>query len=183
MVAFVDENSSATQQIPVALQREIECGIQKRMAWTDKCRKGLTLGRDQILFESNSLVTLQDRIAAADQPIPVADRSGNMCEFVPPGLALTNGPTQLLERLDKERFNVVGLKALRLGAFHIFTNTGNAAGVHCVVRERPLLQKDLKVGAVHGVFYGLSQTRTNVGAFTVTNSLNQKIPERPSFEL
>src|SRR5438034_9308130 len=88
LVAFVDENSSTTQQIPVALQREIECGIQKRMAWADKCCKGLTLGRDQILFESNSFVTLQNRVATADQPIPVADRSRNVCEFVPPRLAL-----------------------------------------------------------------------------------------------
>jgi hypothetical protein len=39
------------------------------------------------------------------------------------------------------------------------------------------------LGAVHGVFNGPSQTCPNVGAFTVANSLNQKIPEGSSFEL
>ena len=53
-VAFIDEDGPAMQQIPVALQRQIECGIQQRMARAYKCGQGLTLGGDQILLKDNS---------------------------------------------------------------------------------------------------------------------------------
>src|SRR5262249_45950559 len=131
----------------------------------------------------NAFVPLQHWIGSTDQPITVTDRRRYMGEFVTPRLPLTNSPAQSLERLDKERLNVVGLKSSRFGAFHIFTNARNTARVHRVVSERPFFKQFLKMRAVDGAFYSLSQTRPYVRPLSIADSLDQEIPERPSFKL
>jgi hypothetical protein len=119
------------------------------MARADKCRKGLPLGSNQALLESNPFVALEYWISRANRAISISDGSGYVRDLVPSRLALANNPTQSLKRFSEEGFDVVGLKASSFGSLHIFSNTRYAARVHSAVRKCALFQEVLEMGAVH----------------------------------
>src|SRR5687767_2957389 len=104
------------------------------MARTDKSRKGLSLGGDQALLESNPLIALEYWISRANRAISISDGSWYVRDLVSPRLALANSSTQSLKRFSEEGFDVVGLKTPGVGSLHIFSNTRYAASVHRVVR-------------------------------------------------
>ena len=62
------------QQVAVALEREVDGGVEQRMARADEGGQRLALRRDQRLLEGDALVARQHRLADADQAVAVADR-------------------------------------------------------------------------------------------------------------
>ncbi len=64
------------------LDDEVERGIEQRMAWADESGQWLAGDANQVLLEGDSLVTLQDGLAAPDLPVAVADDGWNMLDFV-----------------------------------------------------------------------------------------------------
>src|SRR5947208_720837 len=111
----------------MALQSKIQSGIQQWVAGAYESRQGLSLRSNQIFFERDPFVSLQNRIARTNLSITVTDRRRHMRQFVPSGFAPANGPAELLKCLNKKRFDVIGLKAPGLSPFHVFTNTRDPA--------------------------------------------------------
>ena len=57
---------------------------------------------------------------------------------------------QPFERLDEERLDIVRLEPPRLGAFYVFADARDPAGIHRVVRQGSHLHEVLKPRPVHG---------------------------------
>ena len=72
----------------MALQGQVERGVEQRVAGADKGGERLALRRDQILLEGDALVARQHRLADADQAVAVADRRGHVGDLVAARLAL-----------------------------------------------------------------------------------------------
>ena len=72
----------------MALQGEVDGGIQQWVARTDKSREGLTLWGDECLVKRNTFVPWKDRFADADQAVAIAHRGWDMRDFIPTRLTL-----------------------------------------------------------------------------------------------
>src|SRR5438876_6066535 len=94
---------------------------------TDEGGEGLARWGDQVLLEGNTLVARQHGIARAALSVPVAHERGHVGDLVAARLTLTQSATQTPEGFEKERFDVVGLQAPRLGAFHLLADSCHAA--------------------------------------------------------
>ncbi len=62
-VALVHQHRAALQQIAVALEREVEGGVEQRVARADEGGERLARRRDQLLLEGDALVAREHRIA------------------------------------------------------------------------------------------------------------------------
>ena len=89
-VALVHQHRAALQEIAVALEREVERGVEQRVARADEGRERLALRRDQVLLEGDALVARQHRIARADLAVAVAHRRGHVGDLVAARLALAD---------------------------------------------------------------------------------------------
>src|ERR1700740_500059 len=103
------------------------------MARTNERRERLALRRDQRFFKNGALVARKYGVSCSDHTVTIADRCRDMSDFISAGLALPNSTSKLSERFEEERFYVVGLQALCLGAFHVFADACDATGIHYVV--------------------------------------------------
>ena len=65
-VAFVHQYRTTAHEISMALQCEVNGGIQQRVARADEGREGLTLWGDECLFKRNTLVPGEDWFADAN---------------------------------------------------------------------------------------------------------------------
>jgi hypothetical protein len=91
--------SAAPQQIAMALQGDVDDGVEQRMARADERGRRLADGRDEPLLERDALVARHDGLADADQPVAIAHRGRDMGDLVAARLALLRGAAEALERL------------------------------------------------------------------------------------
>src|SRR6266851_4173420 len=101
-VAFVNEHRAPPQKVTVALKRQVERGIEQRMAGADEGGERLALGRDQRLLKDDALIARQYRLANSDHTVAVAHRCGHMGHFIAARLALARGAAELTEGFEEE---------------------------------------------------------------------------------
>jgi len=89
----------------VTLKRQVERGIQQRVARADEGHKRLALRRDERLLEGDPLIARQHRFADADEAVAVADGGWSVGHLVAARLPLAYRPAKLLEGFKEERFN------------------------------------------------------------------------------
>ena len=70
-VSLVDQDGAPAEQVAVALEGQVQGGVEERMARVDEGGQGLTLKGHQPLLEGDPLVPRQDRVAGADEPVAV----------------------------------------------------------------------------------------------------------------
>ena len=75
-VALIHQHRAAAQEIAVAFERQVERGIQQRVAGADEGRQGLARRRDEGFLEGDALVARQHRFTDANEAIAVADGRG-----------------------------------------------------------------------------------------------------------
>ena len=176
-VALVHQYRATFQQVSVALQRQVDDGIEQRMAGADKGGRRLPLRCHQGLIESDALVARQHGFAEADEAVTVAHRGGHMAEFIASRFALLGRPPEPLERFEEEGFDVMGLQTPGIGALHVLADTLYPARVHGIVNQRALFKQPLKMAAVErGVEYR-GQERLDLGALAVTDGLDQQLTQ------
>ena len=83
----------------MALESEVDDGVEKRVPWTDEGGEWLMRRRDQLLLKGDPLVPRHHRIAHADLAVAVAHRRRDVGDLVASGLSLANGAAQPLECL------------------------------------------------------------------------------------
>ena len=66
VVALVDEDRAALEQVAVAFQDQVDDGVEQRMAWTDESRQRLPGRGDQRLLEHDPFVAGEDWLAGPD---------------------------------------------------------------------------------------------------------------------
>src|SRR5881628_3133540 len=87
-VALVHQRSASPQEIAVAFQGEVDCGIQQWVAGTYECSEHLALRRDKGFLEDDALVAREHWLADTDQTVAVTHRRGYVGHFVPARLPL-----------------------------------------------------------------------------------------------
>src|SRR6202158_1942763 len=55
-IALIDQHRTTAQQIAVAFQREIDGGVEQRVAWADECSERLALRGNERLLEGDAFV-------------------------------------------------------------------------------------------------------------------------------
>ena len=78
VVALVDEDRAALQQVAVTFQDQVDDGVEQRMARADESRQGLPGRGDQRLLEHDPFVAGEDWRAGPDQPVAVPDQGRNV---------------------------------------------------------------------------------------------------------
>lgn len=172
-VALVDQHRAALDQVALALERQVEHGVEQRVAGADEGGERLAGRRDQRLFEGDALVACEHRITGADLAVAVAHRRGDVRELVAARLAFARAAAQALEGFEEERLDVVRLQPPRLGTLHVLAHACDAARVHRVVCEGALFEQVLDVGAVHSMLDGAREARAHVGPVAVADGLDQ----------
>ena len=75
MVALVDEDRAALQQVAVTFQDQVDDGIEQRMARADeKLPRGCPGRGNQRLLEHDPVVAGEDWLAGPEQPVAVPGR-------------------------------------------------------------------------------------------------------------
>ena len=183
VVALVDEDRAALEQVAVAFQGQVDDGVEQRMARADESRQGLPGRGDQRLLEHDPFVTGEDRLAGPDHPVTVPDQGRNVRHLVAARFTLDGRAAELPERLVEERLDVVRLQAARLGPLHLLAHALHAAGVHRVVDELPFLEQVLQCRPVERLVDGGIEARAHLRLLAVADGVEQQLAQRPSFEL
>src|ERR1041385_3051431 len=181
-VPLVDEHRPASEQIAMALHRQVERGVEKRMPGTDERRHRHAVGRDETFLERDSFVSRDDHLPMPGQAITITHRSRHVSDLVAARLALPYRAPELLKRLEKERFNVMRLKASSVGALHVLAHSADAAGVHGIVGQRALFEQVFDLLAIHGVSDHLSQPGSYLRRISIADRLDQQFTQRPAVE-
>jgi hypothetical protein len=116
-VSFVHEDGTVPEYLTISFEDKINDSLEERMSRANERSKRFAREGDQIFFEGNALVAAQDGLADSDEPIPLADGSGYVRDFVATGLALVDRAAQAPECFQEERFDVVGLEPSGCGTF------------------------------------------------------------------
>ena len=101
-IAFVHQHGTTAQKIAVTFQCEIEHRVKQRMTRTNKSGERLSLGRYERLFEGDTFISLQDRLADADQAISIADGRRNVGDFVTARFTLAESTAELFKSFEKK---------------------------------------------------------------------------------
>ncbi len=182
LVVFIDEDGTTAQEVAMALQHEVERGIQQRMTRADKSRHGLPLWLDEVLLESDALVAAEHRVPQADEAVAIPNGGRDVGNLVAPRLALPRRATKKAEGLHEEGLDVMGLEPPGIRPLHVLANAIDLAGVHGVMSERPLLDEVLESGAVKGTGNDVVETRTHVRLLAIANGLNHEFAQRLALE-
>jgi hypothetical protein len=176
-IARVHQHGATLQQVAVALQGEVDDGVEKRMAGADEGGERLPLGRQQGLLEGDALVARQHRFADADEPVAVAHRGGHMADLVAAGLTLFGGAAESFECLMEEGLDVVRLQAAGVGALHVLADAPDPAGVHGVMGEDALIDQVLQVPPVERGVEHRGQEGFDLGPFAVADRFDQQFAQ------
>ena len=137
---------------------------------------------DLVLLEADSLILRLDRRTGPDLTIPLADAHGNMGDLPAPFLAALDPAAQMLKRLNKEALDVVRLKTLCLGAFHIKPQLLDPGLGHGIVGQRAAAQQFEQVRLVDRAIDLLEETRFDIFPLAILYRLEQQILERHAVE-
>lgn len=76
-VARINEDRASLEQLPLAFEDEVECGVEEGVAWANECCKGLAGDADEVFLEGDAFVAVENGRASADLAIAGAGRRGN----------------------------------------------------------------------------------------------------------
>src|SRR5690606_10609480 len=134
------------------------------------------------LLEADALVLLLDRCAAADLAIALADAERDVRDFPTAFLAALDLAAEVLERLDEEALDVMGLETLRLGPFHLDPQLMHAGRRHRVVGQLSALKQIQEMLLINCAIDGLEQLGLHVFLLAILDSLHEQIAQRRSLE-
>ena len=177
VVAVIYEHSASLEQIGVSLPRQVNGGLQQRMAGTNQFGGRQSGKITSALVKADSLVPLQDRLAKAHLHIPIAHGEGHGGDLVPAGFPRAYLPTYRAESLYKKGFDKMRLQLVGFDSLHILPDGHDPVNIHGVLGESTFFQKLLQSLAVHGIVHNLPQSGTNLGIIAVANGFDQQIPQ------
>lgn len=110
VVGAVDEHRAVLERGAVALDREIDDRVEKRVTWREQVGARCASGPHLAAFEGDPLVLHEDRRTRSDLPVPVPDLDGDMRDLEAAGFAAADPASKTREGGEEERLNVVRLE-------------------------------------------------------------------------
>lgn len=153
------------------------------LAGADKCSEWLALWCHQRLLEGDALVARQHRFADANEPVTIAHLGWYVGNFVAARFALFGGAAESLESFVKKGFDVVRLQTASVGAFHVYADTLNLAGVHGIVGKHALVEQTLKVVTVECCVEHGGKKCFDLGFFAMADGFDEQLAQRLALEL
>src|SRR5205823_210914 len=144
-VVGIYQDRAPLQEIPITFQNEIDSCAEKWLTGTDESGQRLPRHRTERLLEGDPFVLAQDRLARADETVPLADQGGYVRDFKTSRFTLLDRTAQNPEGLQEERFDEVRLEAPCFEALHVLPDPLDLRCIHAVVRQSSLFQKLLAV--------------------------------------
>ena len=84
----------------MALERQVECGIQQRVAGVGEGRQGLARRRDEGFFAGDALVTWKRRLTDTNEVVAVADGRRDVGHLIAARFPLAGRPPKLLQGFE-----------------------------------------------------------------------------------
>ena len=109
VITVVDQHRAALQERAVPFKSQVEHGVEERVSGTNEGRVRLSPRRDERLFERDALVAGGHRLCGPYVIGAPSHRRGHPRDLIPPRLPLPGGPTEVLEGLQEERLDEMGL--------------------------------------------------------------------------
>ena len=175
-VVVVHQDRAALQQVAVALENEVDGGVEERVARADQL--GARLLVHPVLLEADALVAREDRAPDADQAVALADGRRDVGDLVAARLAPVDRAAETREGLEEERLDVVRLEPAGVGALHVLADRCDPRRVHRVVDQGALVEQLLEVLAVDRAVDGLVEPRLDLGSLAVADGLDQQVAQR-----
>ena len=167
----------------MTLYGQVDDRIKKRMTRADESGQRLSLRRHPCFFKCNALIAGQHRFPKANHPVAASYQGRNMGDLIAAGFTLPVRSAQSFKRLAKEGLDVVRLQASGFGTLHVFANAVDAACVHGIHGKGVVIQQVLNLSAVKRVIQHRCQACPNLRLVTVSDRLDQQIPQRFALEL
>ena len=182
-IALVHQDGAAFQQVAIALQGEVDDGVEQGVTGADEGGLRLALGRYPALVEGDAFVAWLHGLADPDEAVAVAHRRRDMADLVAAGLALLDGAAEPLEGREEEGFDVVGLQATGVGPLHVLADALDPAGVHGVVGQHPLFDQVLQVAPVEADVEDGIEEGLDLVALAIADRLDQELAQGLPLEL
>jgi hypothetical protein len=135
LVALIDEDGAALEQVAMLFDHQVERRIEQRLAWADEGRGRFAGDADQLLLKRDPLIALEHRQPAADLAVASAHQGRDVLDLVTPRLPLVDRAPEPAERLEEERRDEVRLEPARQGALHVLPDLPDPGDVHRVVAQ------------------------------------------------
>lgn len=132
----------------------------------------LRLAGDERLLESDARVAVENRIAAANQPVAFFEDGGHAGNLETALLALGDAAAQQRERLAEEAADEVRLQPPRLGALHLLAHGRHRVWVHALAGELALGDELLDGADVDRAVYFAEQLGLRLGSVAVANGVD-----------
>src|SRR2546421_12426806 len=92
-IVGIYQHRPSLEEIPVALQHEINSGVEEGMAGAEEDSKRLAGHRDQRFLEGDTLIAWQHRLTRADLAVTGANDSGYVGDLIPSSFTHAHTPT------------------------------------------------------------------------------------------
>lgn len=145
----------SSHHVAVSFEGEVDRGVEEGVAGADECSQRLSLRCDERFFEGDPLVARKHGLTGADQPVAAADGRRHVAHLEAARLALADGSAEPGEGFFEEGLDVVRLESAGVRALHLLADLLDAARIHGVLRQGPLLEKLLELLSVEGSLDGL----------------------------
>ena len=176
LIARINQDRALLHQIAVALEDEVDRGVEQRVAGADE---GRDRGPGDLgLVEADALVAREHRRASADLAVALAQRARHAGDLEAAGLAPVDAPAQVLEGLAEEALDVVGLEALGVCPLHLLADRLDPTEREGLLGQRAALEQVQEVGVAGRVVDHLQEARLDLGLLAVADCLDQQVAQR-----
>lgn len=131
-----------------------------------------------VLLETDALVPLDEGCPPADPLLAIAQHRRDARDLEAALLARVNLAVDLLERLEEERPDEVGLEPAGVGALHLLADPGHVGQVHRVGGERLLLEQGQQMVVVHGGVDDAVEPGAHLWVIAVADRLDEQLAQR-----
>lgn len=181
-VERINEHGALAEKVTVALEDEVNGGIEKRVAGREQGGGGLTVDAHGLLVKGDAFVGTEHGGAQAGDAVALADVGGNVANFVAPGFALGELAAETREGFLKKGADVVGLEAAGLGAFHFLAYGLHAAEWEIVLGELAFIEEFAKACGVEVVPDDAFEAGAGFGSVVLADGVDEEFLERLALE-
>ena len=176
-IARVDQDRALLHQLAVALEGEIDRGVEHRVAGADE--GGNRRPGDVRLVEADALAAGEHGRAGADLAVALAERPGDPAHLEAAGLAPVHAPAQVLEGGAKEALDAVGLEALGVRPLHLLADLLDPAERQGLPGQGTAVRTLDHVRLPGRVVDGLQQARLDLRPLAVADRVDEQFLQRP----
>ena len=157
----------------MALQDEVDGGIEQGTTRTDQLRTGLLV--HPVFVEADALIPLEHRGSHPNVTVPFPQDGGYVSYLPPPFLSTVDLATKAGKSIEEKRLDVMWLEPAGMSLLHLLLDLLNTRGVHGVVDQGSLVQDLLQVLAIDSTIDCLVESSFHFRVIAVADCFHQQV--------